>query len=98
MDRKMSLEDARARLPHLVDLAERGETTVITRHGKPAARITPIEETAMAMPHPTAWEDASKAFEKAQSVYASLPVEAQRAIDALGDLTSVHEGYGEPSE
>lgn len=44
----MSLENARKRLPHLVDLAERGETTVITRHGKVVARLAPpIKEPTM---------------------------------------------------
>ncbi len=45
MDRTASIREARQHLPHLVDLAERGETTVITRHGKVVARIAPpIEE------------------------------------------------------
>jgi len=36
--------EAKARLSALVDAAERGEVTLITRHGKPAARIVPVVE------------------------------------------------------
>jgi len=40
---QVQLRDAKARLSALVDAAERGEPTVITRHGKPAAMIVPME-------------------------------------------------------
>jgi len=36
-------EEARSRLPELLDAAERGQATIITRHGRPVAAITPIE-------------------------------------------------------
>jgi len=36
------LSDAKARLTDLVRQAEAGEEVVLTRHGKPAARIIPI--------------------------------------------------------
>jgi len=35
---------AKARLAELLDEVERGETVVITRHGKPIARLVPDEE------------------------------------------------------
>ena len=35
-------EEARNTLPALLDLAERGESTVISRHGRPVAAIVPI--------------------------------------------------------
>ena len=38
----MSIRDARAALGKLVDRAERGETVVVTRHGKPSACLTPV--------------------------------------------------------
>jgi antitoxin Phd len=41
----VQLREAKAKLSALVDAAERGEATIITRHGKPAARIVPIEHT-----------------------------------------------------
>ena len=45
---------AKTYLPQLLDEAERGETIVITRHGRPIARIVPAvdrrrEEVAAAM-------------------------------------------------
>lgn len=39
--REVQASDAKARLPSLLDEVERGETLVITRHGKPIARIVP---------------------------------------------------------
>lgn len=35
--------EAKNKLGHLLDLAERGEEVTITRHGKPVARIVPFE-------------------------------------------------------
>ena len=35
---------AQARFAELLDEVERGETVVITRHGKPVARLVPDEE------------------------------------------------------
>lgn len=39
----VQLREAKAILSALVDAAERGEPTTITRHGNPAAMIVPIE-------------------------------------------------------
>jgi prevent-host-death family protein len=33
--------DVKARLPHYLDAVERGETIVITRHGRPVAHLVP---------------------------------------------------------
>ena len=38
----VSLSDAKARLLDLVRQAEAGEEVVLTRHGRPAARIVPV--------------------------------------------------------
>lgn len=38
----VQLREAKAKLSALVDAAERGEITTITRHGKPAAKIVPV--------------------------------------------------------
>jgi prevent-host-death family protein len=35
-------EEARNRLPELLDAAEKGRTTVITRHGRAVAALVPI--------------------------------------------------------
>lgn len=43
--RTITLEDARAKLGELVDRARlAGESTVITRYGKPAAMLVPISD------------------------------------------------------
>jgi prevent-host-death family protein len=41
---KKGAEEARNQLPSLLEAAERGETTVITKHGKPVAALVPIEQ------------------------------------------------------
>ena len=43
MPARKRAEEARAHLPELLDAAERGEMTIITRHGKDVAAIVPIE-------------------------------------------------------
>ena len=42
--RQVQLREAKARLSALVDGAARGETAIITRHGKPQAVILGIDE------------------------------------------------------
>jgi prevent-host-death family protein len=39
--REVQASEAEAHLPNLLDAVERGETIIITRHGKPIARIVP---------------------------------------------------------
>lgn len=41
---KKGAEEARNQLPRLLEAAERGETTVITKHGKPVAALVPISD------------------------------------------------------
>src|SRR5260221_14611253 len=36
-------EEARNQLPDLLDAAEKGRSTIITRHGRPVAALVPIE-------------------------------------------------------
>lgn len=40
------VKDARSQLPTLLAEAERGRSTVITRHGRPIAAIVPVGRTA----------------------------------------------------
>jgi prevent-host-death family protein len=35
-------EEARNQLPHLLDAAEKGESTIISKHGRPVAVLRPI--------------------------------------------------------
>lgn len=39
--REIQASDAKTHLPQLLDEVERGETIVITRHGRPIARLVP---------------------------------------------------------
>lgn len=36
-------EEARARLPELLAAAQRGQRTIITRHGRPIAALVPLD-------------------------------------------------------
>ncbi|MDE2290552.1 MAG: type II toxin-antitoxin system Phd/YefM family antitoxin [Elusimicrobia bacterium] len=36
-------EEARAQLPHLLEEAEHGRATIITRHGRPVAVVAPVD-------------------------------------------------------
>ena len=49
----LSIKEARAHLSALVDMAEKGETTVITRHGKTSARLEPMPATPSPLPNLT---------------------------------------------
>ena len=42
--KKIQASTAKAQFAELLDEVERGETVVITRHGKPIARIVPDED------------------------------------------------------
>ena len=39
-------EEARSQLPELLNAAQRGQQTIITRHGRPVAILTPISKRA----------------------------------------------------
>jgi prevent-host-death family protein len=41
-----SVADAKNRLPELIDRALKGESVVITRHGRPVAELRPILKSA----------------------------------------------------
>ena len=40
---RKGVEDARSQLPALLDEAEKGRATIITRHGRSIAAIVPVE-------------------------------------------------------
>jgi prevent-host-death family protein len=48
--RTMNIKEARACLSNLVDKAERGETVVITRHGRKSARLAPVRARVKGVP------------------------------------------------
>ncbi len=43
---RKGVEEARSQLPALLDEAERGRSTIITRHGRAIAAIVPFERVA----------------------------------------------------
>ncbi|MDE2379592.1 type II toxin-antitoxin system Phd/YefM family antitoxin [Bradyrhizobium sp.] len=42
-------EEARNQLPDLLDAAEQGRSTIITRHGRPVAALVPIDAYGAAL-------------------------------------------------
>lgn len=44
MQKMVGSEEARRRLPELLDKAHEGEITIITRRGKPCAAIVPVDQ------------------------------------------------------
>lgn len=40
--RRKGAEEARNQLPDLLDAAEKGQATIITRHGRPVAALMPV--------------------------------------------------------
>lgn len=43
MSKTYGVEEARQALPKLLDLANRGTSTIITRHGRPIAALVPVD-------------------------------------------------------
>ncbi len=46
--REIQASEAKTHLPQLLDDVEHGETVVITRHGRPIARLVPDQEARQA--------------------------------------------------
>ena len=46
--REVQASEAKTHLPQILDEVERGETVVITRHGRPIARLVPEAERRQA--------------------------------------------------
>ena len=49
----LGLRDAKASLSAVVEAAERGAATTITKHGRPAAVVVPVEDAQRL--YPTEW-------------------------------------------
>ncbi len=78
--REIRASDAKAHLPSLLDAVEGGETVVITRHGKPIARLVP--EAAQSQAQRDRTHEAILALRK------TMP---QLSLDEI--LTARHEGH-----
>jgi len=46
----IQIRDAKAKFSALIDAAERGRPTIITRHGRPAAVVVPVEDARRLYP------------------------------------------------
>lgn len=44
MEEQISTAEAEAQFSRLIDRARRGEETLITDHGRPVARVSPVEQ------------------------------------------------------
>ncbi len=51
--KRLQVREAKASFSALVEAAERGEPTTITRHGKPAAVVVPVEAARQLYPEPS---------------------------------------------
>jgi prevent-host-death family protein len=78
--REIQASDAKAHLPQLLDDVERGETLIITRHGRPIARIIP--------------ETHRRQEEMDRAIDAIRAIRARTGNITLADLLSArHEGH-----
>jgi prevent-host-death family protein len=78
--RQIQASEAKARLAQLLDDVERGETVVITRHGKAIARLVPEAHSQQA--------EVVKAIERLQAFRRTMP-----AIPLAELLAGRHEGH-----
>lgn len=68
-----TLAQAKAHLSALVSQAERGEETIITRHGKPVAKLVPVRPVLRQggeLAGAPGWENIT--FEDIQAIFAPL--------------------------
>jgi prevent-host-death family protein len=78
--REIQASEAKARLPSLLDAVERGETVIITRHGRPIARIVPEVDLRQAE-----FDRVIAEIEEVRGTMPSIPLEEL--------LSARHEGH-----
>jgi prevent-host-death family protein len=66
-------------LPRLIRAIERGETVIITRHGKPIAQLAPIKDRR---------EEVAEAIQESSDCGRQLP---EVPVDEI--IASIHEGH-----
>jgi antitoxin Phd len=66
----VQLREAKARLSALVKAAEAGESTVLTKNGRPVAKLVPIDEAPQPVP-----EKKMNFAEWLMSIPADIPIE-----------------------
>jgi prevent-host-death family protein len=69
----MQLREAKAKFSALVEAAENGETTIVTKNGRPAAKVTPIEEA-----RPRKAKKKPSLVEYLRTMPADIPLERDR--------------------
>jgi prevent-host-death family protein len=59
----VQIRDAKAKFSSLIEAAERGRPTLITRHGRPAAVVVPVEDARRLYPdRPSSFVDLLLSF------------------------------------
>jgi prevent-host-death family protein len=76
----VSAYEAKTHLPRLIKAVEQGETIVITRHGRPVAKLVPFEERSQA--------DVTAAIERLKALRRRMP---KIPLEEL--LAARHEGH-----
>ena len=71
--------EAKTHLPRLLERVARGESLTITRHGRPVARLAPVED-----------DDRSRALRAARRILERRTRLARLSLSEL--LDSIHEG------
>jgi len=78
--REVQAANAKIHLPQLLDAVERGETIVITRHGRPVARLVP--------------DTGNRAVLAAQAIDRIKALRSRKERIAIDELLSArHEGH-----
>ena len=76
----MSAYEAKTHLPRLIRQVERGETVIITRHGKPVAKLVPVDDQRRA--------EVAEAIERIKALRRRLPKIPLKEL-----LEARHEGH-----
>jgi prevent-host-death family protein len=79
--REIEASEAQTDLPHILDEVERGETVVITRHGRPIARLVPEADCRQAE------------IEEAVDGILAVRERLKGKITLEDVLSSIHEGH-----
>ncbi len=78
--REIQSSEVKARLPQFLDEVERGETIIITRHGRPVAHLVPAPQ-----------RERDRVRRALDGIAAVRETTRKRALDEL--LASRHEGH-----
>jgi prevent-host-death family protein len=84
MTREVQASDAKVHLPRLLDAVERGETIIITRHGRRIARIVPDAERRQ--------QEIKEAIDNIKKLGKTIREETGGAtVEEI--ISSIHEGH-----